>query len=57
MRGTYTPQLSEENIRRLYTLKQQCGRSMVRLLNDIVSAYFAAHRDEATPENDQRKES
>jgi hypothetical protein len=56
MRGIYTPQLSEENIRRLYALKQQCGRSMVRLLNDIVSAYFAAHDNEATPENDQRKE-
>ena len=56
MGGTYTPQLSEENIRRLYVLKQQCGRSMVRLLNDIVSAYFAANHDEATPGNDQRKD-
>jgi hypothetical protein len=56
MRGRYTPQLSEENIRRLYNLKQQCGCSMVRLLNEIVSAYFAARHDETAPADDQRKD-
>ena len=36
----YTPPLSEENVRRLYHLKQSTGKTMVRLLNEIVDAHF-----------------
>ncbi len=39
MQRLYTPQLSEENVRRLYRLKQQRRRSMVSLLNEIVGKY------------------
>ena len=57
MHGKYTPQLSEKNIRRLYALKQQSGRSMVRLLNEIVAAYFATQHPQTDTTTAQRKES
>jgi hypothetical protein len=43
----YTPQFSEENVRRLYLLRQSAGKTMVRLLNEIVDAHFA--RDDINP--------
>jgi len=40
-RRLYTPQLTEENVRRLYRLRQKCRRSMASLLNEIVGTYCA----------------
>ncbi len=56
MRQRYTPQLSEENVQRLYRLKQTSGRSMVRLLNEIVDAYFATNHVQTDATTEQRKE-
>ena len=56
MRQRYTPQLSEENVQRLYRLKQTSGRSMVRLLNEMVEAYFATHEAQMDHITTDRKE-
>ena len=47
----YTPQLSAENIRRLYHLKQTTRRPMTTLLNGIVAAYFET-ATKALPQSD-----
>jgi len=52
----YTPQLSEENVRRLYHLKQSTGKTMVRLLNEIVDAHFTGGDTSPTPSPDDQGE-
>ena len=49
MRERYTPPLSEENVRRLYHLKQSTGKTMVRLLNEIVDAHFTRDNTNLIP--------
>jgi predicted DNA-binding protein len=50
----YTPQLSEENVRRLYHLKQSTGKTMVRLLNEIVDAHFTEGDINSDPHSDDQ---
>ena len=58
MRRLYSPQLSEANVQRLYRLKQQRGRSMTSLLNEILDTYLSqavSERPAATSESPQGK--
>lgn len=52
-RRRYTPQLTEENVRRLYHLKQKCRRSMASLLNEIVGKYCSGMLVEIPPEEQE----
>lgn len=52
----YTPQLSADNVRRLYHLKETTRRSMVSLLNEIVEEYFRNHEVETDQPTVDRKE-
>lgn len=36
----YSPKISEENVIRLYHLKQKLKRPMTKLVNDILNQYF-----------------
>jgi hypothetical protein len=39
----YQPEMTEENVRRLYYLKLEKRRPMTKLLNEILNEYFEKH--------------
>ena len=39
----YQPEMTEENVRRLYYLKLEKRRAMTKLLNQILNEYFEKH--------------
>ncbi len=39
----YQPEMTEENVRRLYYLKLEKRRPMTKLLNQILNEYFEKH--------------
>lgn len=45
----YQPIMSEENVRRLYFLKQEKKKPMTRLLDRILNEYFEQHNNQNEP--------
>ena len=45
----YQPTMSEENVRRLYFLKQEKKRPMTKLLDQILNEYFEQHDNQYEP--------
>lgn len=45
--SVYSPQLSEENVRKLYHLKLEKRRPMTRLINQILNEYFEQSEKES----------
>lgn len=39
----YSPQITEENVRRLYLLKLEEKKPMTKLLDQILNEYFGQH--------------
>lgn len=37
----YQPRMSDENVRRIYELKERTGRPMTEILNEIIECSFA----------------
>ena len=46
----YQPIMSEENVRRLYFLKQEKRKPMTRLLDQILNEYFEEHNNKKSTE-------
>ena len=46
----YSPQINEENVRRLYGLKLKKGRPMTKLINQILNEYFEHHNSQNASE-------
>lgn len=46
----YSPQINEENVRRLYGLKLKKGRPMTKLINQILNEYFERHNSQNASE-------
>jgi hypothetical protein len=42
----YQPVMSEENVRRLYFLKQEKKKPMTTLLDQILNEYFEQHKNQ-----------
>jgi mRNA-degrading endonuclease RelE of RelBE toxin-antitoxin system len=42
----YQPEMSEENVRRLYYLKVEKRKPMTKLLNQILEEYFQQHEQQ-----------
>jgi hypothetical protein len=52
----YQPVMSEENVRRLYFLKQEKKRPMTTLLDQILNEYFEQHKNQnSSSENQESK--
>jgi hypothetical protein len=45
----YQPIMSEENVRRLYFLKQEKKKPMTKLLDQILDEYFEQHNNQNEP--------
>ena len=45
----YQPIMSEENVRRLYFLKQEKKKPMTKLLDQILNEYFEQHNNQNDP--------
>ena len=45
----YQPIMSEENVRRLYFLKQEKKKPMTKLLDQILNEYFEQHNNQNEP--------
>ena len=52
----YQPVMSEENVRRLYFLKQEKKKPMTRLLDQILDEYFEQHKNQNSASENQESE-
>ena len=51
----YQPIMSEENVRRLYFLKQEKKKPMTKLLDQILNEYFEKHDNQYEPDKRSKK--
>ncbi|MGV8058591.1 MAG: hypothetical protein AB2L12_11285 [Smithellaceae bacterium] len=50
----YQPEISDENIRKLYQLKLKKKKPMTHVLDEIIKEYFAAHQEENSIEEQEK---